>query len=169
LLEAETNALIKGMAGVAVSDDAGETLTTGAEAFFGFVEEHPNAWRMLFREVPGEPEIAKMHRALQRRGDRVIAELLAAVPGLRSPSTPHARETAADMVAVAVRAVVNGLAGWWWDHSETPRSEVVSVAVDLLAHGLLPGVVTAETAKARGSARRRGPEPGPADGAESGS
>ena len=137
LLEDETNALIDATAGIAVSDHRDVALlTSGADAFFAFVEEHPNAWRMLFHDVPGEPEIAEKHRAMQRRGDQAIAEMLAAVPGLRLP-TADADGVALVMLAAAVRSVVNGLASWWWDHRDTPRAEVVAVAVDLLSHGLL--------------------------------
>ena len=137
LLEEETNALIEATAGIVVSDHGDKALlTAGADAFFAFAEDHPNAWRMLFHDVPGDPELAEKHRAMQRRGDHVIAEMLAAVPGVRLPAA-HADGVALDMVAVAVRSVVNGLASWWWEHRDTPRSEIVAVAVDLLSHGLL--------------------------------
>jgi AcrR family transcriptional regulator len=138
LLESETNALIEATAGIAVPDNSREALlTAGAEAFFAFVEQHPSAWRMLFRDVPGDPQIAEKHRAMQRRGDRAIAELLTAIPGSRSRPTAHPDGVAFDMLAVAVRSVVNGLASWWWDHRDTPRADVVAAAVDLLAHGVL--------------------------------
>lgn len=165
LLEDEVDALVAATAGVTVRDSAGGAagggdadgavagdlalLAAGADAFFTFVEERPHAWRMLFRDVPGDPRIAEQHRALQRRGDRVIAALLEDIPGLRLPPAARAGDAARsrdaarpgdaalDMLAVAVRSVVNGLASWWWDHRDTPRADVVAVAVHLLAHGLL--------------------------------
>jgi hypothetical protein len=35
------------------------------DAFFGYAQEHPFAWRMLFQESTGDAEIIKAHRRIQ--------------------------------------------------------------------------------------------------------
>src|SRR3954453_15326191 len=59
-----------------------ERLATGLEAFFAFVEERRDAWRMLFRD-PSDPETAAV---LDRMVEQVTAEvtvLIAPDPGPR--------------------------------------------------------------------------------------
>jgi hypothetical protein len=83
LARGRDHALIDATATTAYPDDAREALLTTTEAFFRFVDEHPTAWRMLFRDVPGDPQIAEEHRAMQRRGSRTRRSLTAGPPSTR--------------------------------------------------------------------------------------
>jgi AcrR family transcriptional regulator len=92
------------------------------EAWFAYVEEHPYAWRMLFRDTTGVPEIQAFHRDLAERQRAADAALIAetAIP---------AGEIAP--LAEVVRSSLTGLALWWLDHPEIPRAVLVGVMLRL--------------------------------------
>lgn len=135
LLQEEADALVDVTAALRADGSLQEVIASGVEAFFAFVERRPQAWRLLTRDVPGDPEIAARHREAQRRGDRAIAQALARAPAL-SHALPGEDDVLTEGLAVAIRAMVNGLAGWWWDHPDVPRAAVVALVTDLLTHGL---------------------------------
>lgn len=112
---------IEGMAG----ETWEERFRSALEAYFEYVELHPYASRMLFRETTGEPEVVAAHRAVLAEADRRIAAVLRA-EGVENP----------EMAAVLVRNAVDGLSAWWSDHPEQPREQVMATAVDLVWRGL---------------------------------
>src|SRR5829696_2853906 len=66
LLERQTAELL-GFVGKALEGapvDAAAQMRTGVDAFFAYVEEHPFAWRMLFRDASTDPEVASAYRRL---------------------------------------------------------------------------------------------------------
>ena len=81
------------LSGVEVESTA-ERLATGLDAFFAFVEERRDAWRMLFRD-PSDPESAAV---LDRMVGQVTAEvtvLISQDPGARELTRGQARPLAA--------------------------------------------------------------------------
>jgi AcrR family transcriptional regulator len=105
------------------------------EAFFSFVEQHPYAWRMLFRDPPADDEIAAVHARLHQHATAAIAGLIQLAPVLDLPAG-IARELADEMLAHAIKSSNDGLAAWWYEHPEVPRDQVVAVAVALCWRGL---------------------------------
>lgn len=105
------------------------------DAFFGYVQQHPFAWRMLFREPPREPDIAAAHARIMRSARAAIAELLALSPEWRTTSTLR-QDHALEVLAEGIKAAINGLAAWWWDHRDLAREDVVDLAMDLLFVGI---------------------------------
>jgi AcrR family transcriptional regulator len=100
------------------------------DAWFAYVEAHPYAWRMLFRDTTGEPAVRAIH-------DEVIAQSRAAVMPLflreRGIEDVAAAETEAlDMAWEVMRAVLQGLALWWYEHRHVPREQVVATAMNAL-------------------------------------
>jgi AcrR family transcriptional regulator len=98
------------------------------DAWFAYVEEHPYAWRMLFRDTSGEPEVRAIH-------DQVIAQSRAAVMPLFLQERGIADIATADpdelnMGWEAIRAVMQGLALWWYEHQHVPRARVVASAMN---------------------------------------
>ena len=79
------------------------------ECFFTFVEEHPYAWRMLFRDVPADPEIATAHRRVLREGTDSIATLYSRIPAL-DLSADIPRDRADAMLAKLTQSALDGLA-----------------------------------------------------------
>ncbi len=102
-------------------------------AFFGWVEEHPLEWRLLFCDTPSDAELAAAHRRARDQATVGIATLLAqAAVGQGRPIAPRR----AEMLAVALKQATNGLAAWWYEHRDVPRHEVVAAAMDACWQGL---------------------------------
>lgn len=102
------------------------------EAFFAYVEGHPYAWRMLFRETTGDPAVARKH-------ERILAEARAGIARQIAPGAAlHGRGAGQrfELLAEGVMGVTHGLALWWQTHPSVPRREIVRAATDLIAPGL---------------------------------
>jgi AcrR family transcriptional regulator len=126
LLEGQTDELIT-FVGAAVAgefDETAERFRVGVDAFFTFVEEHPYAWRMLFRDPPTDPAILSTYRRIHQQATAGIALFLrASAPPelLKSPGAERDLEMFAEMLKMAQ----NGLAIWWYEHRDVPRRELV--------------------------------------------
>lgn len=115
---------------------ASARLVVGFDAFYGFVEEHRVAWRMLFREATDPEAVAVL--------DRVTAEVTAFVAGLiaedpgtrRGGDDQEAREHRIQALAQLLVGAVQSLASWWADHQELPRRRIVEMTMDFAWVGL---------------------------------
>ena len=136
LLEDQLRELL-GHVGARVPEDGppGVRLRRGIEAFFGFVEEHPYAWRTLFRETAGGPEVAEAHRRIQEASTAFCAGLLAREPFFGREGDP-ARERAVELLAEMLKSGLNGLAAWWYERPDVPREQLVDVATSFAWLGL---------------------------------
>jgi AcrR family transcriptional regulator len=111
-------------------------LEVGFDAFYGFVEEHRVAWRMLFREATDPEAVAVL--------DRITAEVTAFVAGViaedpgarRNEDDEAAREHGVQVIAQLLVGAVQGLATWWADHQELPRERIVEMTMDVAWLGL---------------------------------
>jgi AcrR family transcriptional regulator len=108
-----------------------EQVTEVTDAFFAFVEEHPFAWRMLFREPPSDPDLAGGARRIHARATQNVADLLRRFqPRGRRLSEPELL-----LRAEALKAAQQGLAAWWYDRPEVPRGQLVATVVALTLGG----------------------------------
>jgi AcrR family transcriptional regulator len=94
------------------------------DAWARYVEAHPYAWKMLFRETTGDPAAAAVHREVLAGSRALLAPLVTAQPG--------GAQLPAEMAAELIRSALTGLALWWQDHPEVSRAEIVSTAVNVL-------------------------------------
>ncbi len=109
---------------------AASSVADSVDAWFSYVEENPDAARLLFRE-PAPGEAAAIHRAVSAESrELVLGVLTATLEGRRLASTPENLE----MTWVVLRGVLQGLALWWVDHPPVSRDRVVAVAMSALAH-----------------------------------
>lgn len=133
LLDRHRDELLSVLAGSWKGDDPDlPPPTSGAlDRWFSYVQEHPFAWRLLFRDVTGIPELEERHRLMRAQARHVIADLLVEHAGV-VPSE-------ASGVAEFLRAAIVGLAMWWLEHPDRPRQEIVGLA-EKLAAGALVGV-----------------------------
>ena len=115
--------------------EPGERVARALEAFFAYVETHPYAWRMLFRETAGEPRVADAQRRIQGEAHLAVAMLLAEEKGSKILAG-EGRELRLEMLAALWGSATNGLARWWYDRREVPRTEVVAAAMDALWLGV---------------------------------
>jgi len=157
LLAAETERLL-GYVGDAVAHARAspeEQLRAGVSAFFAFVEEHPFAWRMIFRDPPADSRIAEAHRRLQERATTTIAGLLGAAArseGVAATGAEVRLKAFAEMLKVAQ----NSLAARWWDDRSLRREDLVEWVMAFAWGGLARALVEAPRAPSGGRTREGG-------------
>jgi AcrR family transcriptional regulator len=106
-----------------------EQVVQAFDAWAGYVETHPYAARMFFRETTGIPEVRAMHRELAADANNALAEILRGLRGaahLQTEATPLAFAMAAEVI----RGGLTELAIWWSDHSEVSRDQIVATAMN---------------------------------------
>jgi AcrR family transcriptional regulator len=131
LLAKHRDELLGGLAeGMSVTGSLSERIPVVTANWFAYVEEHPFASAMLFRDTTGDPEVQAFYRELQASARAANVALLRAEPDLAIP------EERIEPVAEFIRSAVTGLALWWAEHREVPRATVVAVVVDSLMNGL---------------------------------
>ena len=100
------------------------------DAWFGYVETHPYAWRMLFADTTGDPDVLAVHREVAAQSRAALLPMLEQEEGTENIAGPD-RE-AMDMAWEVFRAVLQGLAHWWYEHKHVPRERVVTTAMNAL-------------------------------------
>ena len=90
-----------------------ESLRAGIDAFFGYAEQRPAAWRLLVRDAPSQPELADAHARVQAQATQAVLVLIA----------PHLPQDAAklrhkEMLAELLKAAISGLASRWYEHRD---------------------------------------------------
>jgi AcrR family transcriptional regulator len=145
-------------AGAGRGQTGDERLRSGIDAFLGWVEEHREAWRALFRDA-AEPDVAALARRLQGQATGVIAELVASDPdappdlGRDAPDRALRIEIHAQLLSGAVQS----LATWWDDRREIPRAVLVDRAMAFCGHSALRAPALAAAMPAQAPAREPAP------------
>jgi AcrR family transcriptional regulator len=125
--------VVGALVGVEVESGVGR-LATGLEAFFAFVEERRDAWRMLFRETSDPDTAAVVDRMIEQVTVEVTG-LIALDPGARALDEGGA-EPALRLLAEMLVGGVQSMANWWADHPEVSRTQMVEIAMDFAWLGL---------------------------------
>lgn len=113
------------------AEEPADRVARALDAFFAYVESHPYAWRMLFREAAGEPKVADAQQRIQAEAHLAVATLLARERG-NQILTGRGRQLRLEMLAALWGAAANGLARWWYDQRDVPRQELVAASMDAL-------------------------------------
>jgi AcrR family transcriptional regulator len=108
-----------------------QRLPRALDAWFGYVQTHPYAWRMLFRDTTGDPEVQAIHAEVSAQSRAALLPLLAGEPGAETIAGTRNHESI-DMVWEILRGVLQGLALWWYEHQHVPREQVVATAMNAL-------------------------------------
>jgi AcrR family transcriptional regulator len=134
------------MVPVAAAGNPQEALRSGMRAFFDFVDQDRNAWRVLFDEtLPVESGIARRVGAYRTR----LAEL---VTGSLVTGMPPASRVEVEALSVALLAAAEALARWWL------RTEALSAAdaAELLIETIEPGLRRRMATAAEGAQQKTG-------------
>jgi AcrR family transcriptional regulator len=101
------------------------------DSWFAYIEAHPFAGRMLFRDTSGDPQIAAIHSEVAARSRDAILPLFAAESGAGRIGGSVDGE-GLEMAWVVLRGVLQGLAIWWYEHPQVSRDRVVATAMNAL-------------------------------------
>lgn len=101
------------------------------DAWFAYVEQHPYATRMLFRDTSGDAQVAQIHEQVAERSKRALLPMVA-----QQPAAQGADPIAAELLWETLKSALQGLALWWADHPDTPRDTVVAAAMNGVWLGL---------------------------------
>lgn len=103
------------------------------DAWFAYVQEHPYAWRMLFRDTTGDPGVQAMHRdVIDRSRTAAMPLLISELDPRQSPRETAASKLELELAWEPIRAVLQGLALWWYDNPGVPRERIVATAMDAI-------------------------------------
>jgi AcrR family transcriptional regulator len=116
--------------GMAAKQPLQERVSAVADAWFAYVETHPFAWSMLFRDTTGEPDIREFHETMRQTARSAISSLLTAERSL--PLDPRSVEP----IAEVLRSAMTGLALWWREHPKTSRATLVETIMQTTWQGL---------------------------------
>src|SRR5436189_664360 len=116
LLERQRDELVAFWAQHLPLPEGRQALESLIDAYYRYVEAHPFAYRMYFRDTE--------HRDIQMQGVTMLAALLKTVPGFED-----ADQATLEMATEVLRAGLIGLALWWQDHPGVPRDQVVQAAM----------------------------------------
>ncbi|HET7508541.1 MAG TPA: TetR/AcrR family transcriptional regulator [Solirubrobacterales bacterium] len=111
--------------------DSSARVSRSFDAWFGYVEQHPAAATMLFREPSGDRRAEAVHREVSAASRAQVMGLFAAEPGSEG-LTGSLTDPGLEMAWVVLRGVLQGLALWWVEHPEVPREQVVATAMNSL-------------------------------------
>jgi AcrR family transcriptional regulator len=101
------------------------------DAWARYVEAHPYAARMFFRETTGIPEVRAVHREIAADANEALAGILGGLPGsanLKASGAPLAFAMASEVI----RGGLTELAIWWSEHPEVSREQVVATAMNTI-------------------------------------
>jgi AcrR family transcriptional regulator len=99
------------------------------DAWSRYVQAHPYAARMFFRETTGIPEARALHHEIAADANNALTEILGGLPG-----SAHFRAQGAPLALAMASEVIRGglteLAIWWSEHPEVPREQIVATAMN---------------------------------------
>jgi len=96
-----------------------ERLRALIEAWLDYVQTHTHAWKMLFRDSGGGPEVEAFRHDVHARAREV---LVAALRDLSAGAVPERElEPLAELLSMGQAALVL----WWIDNPATPRQALV--------------------------------------------
>jgi AcrR family transcriptional regulator len=130
------DAVVEAINGAALADEAPETrLWHGLLAFFGFVEEQPDAWAILAgAATTGADALAGDGAEARRQIAATVSALLrdaAAAEGVEPPALE-----ATEPLGRALVGAVESLAAWWIEQPDQSPEAVARVAMNFAWMGL---------------------------------
>jgi AcrR family transcriptional regulator len=108
-----------------------QQIAVAFDAWARYVEAHPYAPRMFFRETTGIAELRAIHREIAAEANGALAGILGGLSGSTHLQVRDAPPPAAlAMAAEVIRGGLTELAIWWSDHPEVTRGQIVASAMN---------------------------------------
>lgn len=117
--------------GLAAEGSEEERVAAAFGFWFGYVQEHPDASRLLFRVPSDDREVAAVHAAVTAESRDILMPLLASAEAEVPPSPEQL-----DMLWEVMRGSLQGLALWWREHPTISHGEMVVAAMSVLWPGI---------------------------------
>jgi AcrR family transcriptional regulator len=89
------------------------------EIWLDYVEAHSYAWKMLFRDTGGGPEVAARRREVHAEARAVLVQLIRSLAS--SPVSPRELEPLAELMSMGMAALVL----WWIEDATVSRAAVL--------------------------------------------
>jgi len=126
VLASETDGLLRLVAEALPDEieDIREATRRLVDAYLGFVESRPDAWRLMVRDAPVDPHLIAVHQRFRRRRAEALLAFFPAIPPEET-----AKNLYADLLGLALRI----FASWWLDNREVPRTVLVDATMDFAA------------------------------------
>jgi AcrR family transcriptional regulator len=110
-------------------EDGEQRVRAAVDAIYRYVEENPEASRLLVLELQGA-NVSAVGRELEEKLTQALARTLGEeTPALGDEAD---RDLQLAILAELLKSVVLGGAGWWYRHPEATREDLVERAVDVL-------------------------------------
>jgi AcrR family transcriptional regulator len=89
------------------------------DSWLEYVETHSYAWKMLFRDTGGGPEVQAFRREVHARAREVLADIIRSLSNGRIP--PREAEPLAELMSMGMASLVL----WWMDNPGMPRETII--------------------------------------------
>jgi AcrR family transcriptional regulator len=104
-----------------------ERMRAVLEVWIDYVETHSYAWKMLFRDNGGGPDVAEVRLGVHARAREVLVGLIRSLS--EAPIPRRELQPLAELLSMGMASLVL----WWMDHPEVPRDAVVDAIVRVWA------------------------------------
>lgn len=98
-----------------------ERTRAALDAWLDYVEAHLYAWKLVFWDTGGGPEVGRYRREVQSRAREVLADLIRT--NAQTPIPAKEVEPLAELMRMGMASLVL----WWIEHPATPRATIVDV------------------------------------------
>jgi AcrR family transcriptional regulator len=103
-------------------------LEHGIDAVLAFIEEHPDLWQMLARDVV-DPDIKVLRDAAHAHAVTAVARQIELDPDFDRRGVS---DLGTERMATLIVGATTSLAQWWTDHPGIPRAEVLTSLMGVL-------------------------------------
>jgi AcrR family transcriptional regulator len=150
LLERTRDELLETWREHLTGDDPAELrIPRAIDGWARYVQTHPFAVRMFFRDTTGDPGVEADHREVRAQARVALGALVGRERGTADELVAREQGAVADelvggeqatvadeMAAEVLRSGLIGLALWWSEHPDVPREAIVATAMNVVWIGL---------------------------------
>jgi AcrR family transcriptional regulator len=116
-----------------------ERLRAVLDGWVAYVESHAYAWKMLFRDTGGGPQVQAFRTEVQSEARAVLARAIAALSA--QPIPERELEPLAELMRMGMASTVL----WWMDRPDVPREAVVGAITRVWTALLAPAGAAGRT------------------------